>query len=183
MDITELLQAANAGQNEALEQLAPIVYDELRWLAHRQMRREAAPRTLSTTALVNEAFIKLVNGKQIPDNNRAHFFSAAARAMRQIMVSEARRRYADKRGGMALHLTIDSAHVAAPVVASCFDSNDLPISFECTTNAGSLLIVASITHSNWTATTNAASTTCGFRSTSVVETVSVTAAIHCVTVD
>jgi RNA polymerase sigma factor (TIGR02999 family) len=112
MDITRLLQAANDGQKEAMEQLAPLVYDELRWLAHRQMQQEFGPRTLSTTGLVHEAYLKLVDGQDLPAENRRHFFAAAARAMRQIMVSEARRRGADKRGSNAVHLTLDSAAIS-----------------------------------------------------------------------
>lgn len=112
MDITRLLQAANDGQEEAMEQLAPLVYDELRWLAHRQMQQEYGPRTLSTTGLVHEAYLKLVDGQELPAENRRHFFAAAARAMRQIMVSEARRRGAEKRGGNAVHLTLDSSGVS-----------------------------------------------------------------------
>jgi len=109
MDITRLLQAVNDGQKDAMEQLAPLVYDELRWLAHRQMQREHGPRTLSTTGLVHEAYLKLAEGEELPAENRRHFFGAAAHAMRQIMVSEARRRGAGKRGGDVVRLTLDAA--------------------------------------------------------------------------
>jgi RNA polymerase sigma factor (TIGR02999 family) len=101
-----------------MEQLAPLVYDELRWLAHRQMQQEYGPRTLSTTGLVHEAYLKLVDGEELPAENRGYFFAAAARAMRQIMVSEARRRGAEKRGGDVVHLTLDSARVSIDEVST-----------------------------------------------------------------
>lgn len=118
MDITQLLQAANEGEPEALDQLAPLVYDELRWMAHRQMSQEHRPRTLSTTGLVHEAYLKLVSGPNLPSENRRHFYAAASRAMRQIMVNEARRRNAEKRGGKAEHLLLDSTEIGFNAVSS-----------------------------------------------------------------
>ena len=118
MDVTGLLQAANQGDEKALDELAPLVYDELRWLAHQQMRKERGPRTLSTTALVHEAYLKLVNGPQLPAENRRYFYAAAAQAMRQILVSEARRRSAGKRGGGVADLTLDSEQLSVEEVSA-----------------------------------------------------------------
>jgi RNA polymerase sigma factor (TIGR02999 family) len=112
VDITGLLQAANRGDSEALDRLTPLVYDELRWLAHRQLQREHGPRTLSTTALVHEAYLKLVDAPELPADNRRHFFGAAARAMRQIMIAEARRRDATKRGGGIACVTLDAEQLS-----------------------------------------------------------------------
>lgn len=118
MDITELLKAANKGDEDALEELVPLVYDELRWLAHRQLNKEYGPRTLSTTALVHEAYIKLVGAPQLPAQNRRHFYAAAARAMRHIMISEARRRGAKKRGANPKRLTLESTEIAIDEVST-----------------------------------------------------------------
>lgn len=97
-DVTALLEEARAGRSEALKQLFPLVYDELRALAHRQRLRQGAAETLNTTALVHDAYEKLV---RTPSgwNDRAHFFRVAARAMRQVLVDYARAQQAAKRGG------------------------------------------------------------------------------------
>ena len=118
MDVTGLLKAANEGDKDALEKLVPLVYDELRWLAHRQLQREHGPRTLSTTALVHEAYLKLVDAPQLPAQNRRHFYAAAAQAMRHILISEARRRGAAKRGANAPHLDLDSTAVSIDEVSA-----------------------------------------------------------------
>jgi len=118
MDVTRLLQAANQGDKKALEELAPLVYDELRWLAHRQLQQEYGPRTLSTTALVHEAYLKLVNAPNLPAENRKHFFASAAKAMRHIMISEARRRGAVKRGSGVVALTLENAEVSIDEVSA-----------------------------------------------------------------
>lgn len=112
MEVTQLLKAAGSGDESALEQLAPLVYDELRKLAHWQLRREAQPRTLCTTGLVHEAYLKLAGSPNLPSENRGHFFAVAAKVMRQIMISEARKRGAAKRGGGAVHLTLESSEVS-----------------------------------------------------------------------
>lgn len=118
MDVTQLLQAANQGDEHALEQLVPLVYEELRWLAHRQLNQEYGPRTLSTTALVHEAYIKLVGAPQLPARNRRHFYAAAAQAMRHIMVSEARRRSAKKRGANPKRLTLEESAISIDEVSA-----------------------------------------------------------------
>ncbi len=118
MDVTGLLKAAGSGDKEALEQLAPVVYDQLRSLAHRQLRGEYGPRTLSTTALVHEAYLKIIDTPNFPSENRGHFFAVAARAMRHIMISEARRRGAQKRGSGATHFELDENRVSIDEVSA-----------------------------------------------------------------
>jgi RNA polymerase sigma factor (TIGR02999 family) len=100
-DVTGLLIAWSEGDKKALDQLAPLVYGELRHVAHRYMRREAAGHTLQTTALVNEAYLKLAGHPAAGWESRKHFFGVAARVMRQILVDHARtRRYAKRGGGI-----------------------------------------------------------------------------------
>lgn len=111
MDVTRLLHAANEGDEDALEALVSLVYDELRWLAHSQLRGEFESRTLSTTALVNEAYLKLVNAPELPARNRRHFFAAAAQAMRHILISEARKRNATRRGSGKKPLSLESSEI------------------------------------------------------------------------
>jgi RNA polymerase sigma factor (TIGR02999 family) len=98
-DITELLIAWGRGDEDALSRLTPLVYDELHRLAGAYMRREHAGHTLQTTALVNEAYIKLVDSSRVRWQNRAHFFAMAAQLMRRILVDFARKRRYQKRGG------------------------------------------------------------------------------------
>ena len=98
-DITALLAAASAGDRGALDRLVPLVYDELRRLAHRQLARERPDHTLNTGALVNEAWLKLAGLKEIEFRDRAHFFGIAAGAMRRILIDYAHRHRAAKRGG------------------------------------------------------------------------------------
>lgn len=97
--VTRLLVAIGEGRQHAAEALLPLVYDELRNLAHAQMAREKAAQTLQPTALVHEAYLRLVGGGEVQWNSRRHFFAAAARAMRRILVESARRRRQLKRGG------------------------------------------------------------------------------------
>jgi RNA polymerase sigma factor (TIGR02999 family) len=97
-EVTQLLRAARAGERAALERLVPMVYDDLRRLAQRQLGREYGERTLDTTALVHEAYLKLGAGAAAA-TDRAHFLAIAARAMRQVLVDHARERKAAKRGG------------------------------------------------------------------------------------
>lgn len=97
-DVTVLLGAARDGDRRALDRLLPLVYDDLRAVAEREMRREAAGHTLQPTALVHEAFLRLT-GAAGSASDRAHFLAIAARAMRQVLVDHARRRSAAKRGG------------------------------------------------------------------------------------
>ena len=100
-EVTGLLVAWSHGDKEALDRLAPLVYDELRRIAHRHMRREAAGHTLQTTALVNEAYLKLARQAAADWESRRHFFGVAAHVMRQILIDHARtRRYAKRGGGI-----------------------------------------------------------------------------------
>lgn len=98
-DVTQLLIDLSAGRREALDELLPVVYQELRRIARRQLARERSGHTLDSVALVNEAYMKLVDHEGIPWQNRAHFFGTAARAMRNILIDYARMRMAQKRGG------------------------------------------------------------------------------------
>ncbi len=98
-EITQLLRAWNDGDAAALERLTPLVYQELRRLAHRHLARERQDHSLQTSALVNEAYLRLVDAKQVNWQNRAHFFGVSARLMRQILVDFARQRDSQKRGG------------------------------------------------------------------------------------
>jgi RNA polymerase sigma factor (TIGR02999 family) len=98
-EITRLLQAAREGTPGALDRLVPMVYDDLRRVAQRQLGYEQAERTLNPTALVHEAYFKLARGGALVATDRAHFLAIAARAMRQVLVDQARERKAAKRGG------------------------------------------------------------------------------------
>jgi RNA polymerase sigma factor (TIGR02999 family) len=107
--VTELLLAWRQGEESALEKLTPVVYEELRRLAHRYMGGERAAHTLQTTALVNEAYLRLIDGKQVNWQNRAHFFAVSARLMRRILVDWARSRQSQKRGDQPQRVTLDEA--------------------------------------------------------------------------
>ncbi|CAG0981193.1 hypothetical protein PHYC_01775 [Phycisphaerales bacterium] len=100
-EVTQLLAAAHAGDPRAGEQLLPLIYDELRKLARSYMRRESDGQTLQATALVHDAYLRLVGGNEVSWNSRGHFFGAAALAMRRILVERARARGRVKRGGGA----------------------------------------------------------------------------------
>ena len=108
-DVTQLLLAWNDGDASALDQLIPIVYEELRRVARRFMRRERAGHTLESSALVNEVYLRLIDVSNVQWQNRAHFFAISARLMRQILVDFARRRQQLKRGGDASRLSLDDA--------------------------------------------------------------------------
>ncbi len=108
-EVTQLLRAWSEGDKSALDQLYQIVYDELRRLAHRYMSRENAGHTLQTTALVNEAYLRLVEVKDMNWQDRAHFFAVSANVMRRILIDEARARRAERRGGDNLTLALDEA--------------------------------------------------------------------------
>lgn len=111
--VTELLVRWRAGDGEALQVLMPLVYDEMRRLAHRYLRRERPGHTLQSTALVHEAFVRLT-GSALPQwEDRAHFFGIAAHVMRQILVEYARSRNAGKRGGAVVKLAIDNVQEPA----------------------------------------------------------------------
>lgn len=111
--ITRLLHQWSAGDEEALQILMPLVHRELRQLARRHMRHERESHTLQATALVNEAYLRLLEVKQIRWEDREHFFAVAARLMRRILVESARARDAQKRGGGARPVPLEEADVAA----------------------------------------------------------------------
>ena len=108
-DVTELLTAWGNGNQAARDRLMSIVYEELHRLAHYYMKRESPGHTLQTSALVNEAFLRLVEQRNVKWQNRAHFFGIAARMMRRILVDYARSLHYAKRGGGAHHLSLDEA--------------------------------------------------------------------------
>jgi RNA polymerase sigma factor (TIGR02999 family) len=112
-DVTQLLIAWSDGDQLALEELTPLVDRELHRLAHHYMRREGVGHTLQTTALVNEAYLKLINQKNVHWKNRAHFFALSAKLMRRILVDHARSRRYAKRGGDARRISFDEMHFAA----------------------------------------------------------------------
>lgn len=108
-NVTVLLRKWSEGDESALEQLTPLVYDELHRLAHQHMRRESAGHVLQTSALINEAYLRLVDQPRIEWESRAHFFGIAARLMRRILVDDARKRSAAKRGGSLIQVPLDEA--------------------------------------------------------------------------
>lgn len=108
-EVTQLLAAWEGGDRGALEKLVPLVYDELHRLAHRHMAKEQPGHTLQTTALIHEAYLRLVDVKRMGFENRAHFFAACAQIMRRILVDLARTRGSLKRGGSIPNLTLDEA--------------------------------------------------------------------------
>jgi RNA polymerase sigma-70 factor, ECF subfamily len=107
-EVSTLLRAWSEGDENALARLTPLVYQELRRLAHRQMKREWAHETLQTTALVNEAYLRLVDARQVRWQDRAHFFAISAKLMRRILVDYARRRNL-KRGAGVQHVALEQA--------------------------------------------------------------------------
>ena len=107
--VTELLRAWSDGDQQALEKLTPLVYQELHRVAHRYMADERAGHTLQTTALVNEVYLRLVDVRGVNWQNRAHFFAICARTMRRILIDSARSRQYQKRGGEAVSVTLDDA--------------------------------------------------------------------------
>jgi len=111
--VSELLVRWKQGEQEALQVLLPLVYDELRRLAHHHLQAERAGHTLQSTALVHEAYLRLVDQEPLRLDNRAHFFAVASHLMRQILVDYARKHHAAKRGANGLTLTLDEA-IAAP---------------------------------------------------------------------
>ena len=108
-NITHLLKEWSNGDERALNELTPLVYEELRQQAARYMRKERAGHSLQATALINEAYLRLIDVKNVQWQNRAHFFAIAANLMRRILVDHARKRDAEKRGGSQVLLTLDDA--------------------------------------------------------------------------
>ncbi|MBP1635555.1 MAG: polymerase sigma factor [Acidobacteria bacterium] len=113
-NVTELLLAWSGGDQTALDRLVPLVSAELHRLAHRYLRHEPAGHTLQTTALVNEAYLRLIDASQVAWHDRAHFFAVSANLMRRILVDFARRRHYQKRGGGALTLRLVEDETPAP---------------------------------------------------------------------
>src|SRR5262245_8262952 len=110
-EVTALLLAWSEGDKGAFDRLVPLVYAELHRLAKGYMRKERAGQTLQTTALIHEAYVRLINAQEIQWQNRAHFFGVAARVMRQILVATAREHGSQKRGGRAQQVSLDEALV------------------------------------------------------------------------
>jgi RNA polymerase sigma factor (TIGR02999 family) len=108
-NITQLLVAWNGGDKAALDQLIPIVYDELRRQASRYLRQERPGHTLQTTALIHEAYLRLIDQKSVQWQNRAQFFGIAAQLMRRILVDHARTKHRAKRGGSAVRISLSDA--------------------------------------------------------------------------
>ena len=110
-DITQLLIEASGGNRVALDQLFPMVYDVLKRIARKQRRNERDDLTMSTTDLVHEAYLKLIDHREIDWKNRAHFFAISARAMRRILVDYARTKTRQKRGGDQIRITLEEANM------------------------------------------------------------------------
>jgi RNA polymerase sigma factor (TIGR02999 family) len=108
-EVTRMLRAWRGGDHSALDRLTPLVEAELRRLAHHYLARERSDHTLQTTALINEAWVRLIDWQQVSWQSRAHFFGVSARLMRYILVDFARRRKQHKRGGRAPHVSLDDA--------------------------------------------------------------------------
>ncbi len=112
-DVTRILNAIEGGDARAAEKLLPLVYEQLRAIARQRMAQERAGHTLQATALVHEAYLRLVGGQQVPWMNRAHFYMAAAEAMRRILIEHARKRDRLKRGGDRRRVPVSVADLAA----------------------------------------------------------------------
>lgn len=110
---TDLLFQASEGDPSAMEGILPVIYDELRRLAHRQLAREPEGRTLDTTALVHEAYLRLIDQTRVAWQNRAHFMAIAATAMRRILIDRARRHRSEKGGGRLQRVPFESVDLAA----------------------------------------------------------------------
>jgi RNA polymerase sigma factor (TIGR02999 family) len=113
-DVTRILQSMESGDPRAANELLPLVYSELRKLAASKMANEQPNQTLQPTTLVHEAWLRLTGNENIKWNGRAHFFGAAAEAMRRILIDNARRKQAARRGGGAQRLDVDEIEIAAP---------------------------------------------------------------------
>jgi RNA polymerase sigma factor (TIGR02999 family) len=114
-DVTSILSAIEQGDPKAGEQLLPLVYSELRRLAKRRLAQEKPGQTLQATALVHEAYVRLVDGEEAQRwNSRGHFFAAAAEAMRRILVENARRKRAEKHGGLLERRDLDALDIEGP---------------------------------------------------------------------
>ncbi len=123
-EITQLLLSWSQGDNSALDQLIPLVYPELRRLARQHMRRENAGHTLQTSALINEAYLRLVDQQDVKWQGRAHFFAVAAQVMRHILIDHARRLHYAKRGAGAQHIPLDEVMLVSQERAAEFVALD-----------------------------------------------------------
>lgn len=127
-EITGLLEAHAAGDDDALEQLIPLVYDDLRRIARQRLRSERSSHTLNTTAVVHEAYLRLVDVSDPDWNGRAHFFAVSSRLIRNLLIDYARRRKADKRGGDAIRIPLneelDAASIDAPAAVDLLALDD-----------------------------------------------------------
>ena len=133
-NITSLLVEAGRGDEEARHALWQSVYEDLRQIAHRELYRRRPGQTLQTTALVNEAYLKLVDQTPAGWENRLHFFAVAARAMRHILIDYARQRHRQKRGGGQAHVALDEAVVVAHERAETFLALDKALTHLATLN-------------------------------------------------
>jgi len=113
-DVTRILAAIEQGNAKSTDELLPVVYEELRRMAAHKMASEPAGHTLQPTALVHEAWLRLVDSPNQSWQNRAHFFGAAAEAMRRILVARARRKHAQRRGAGAAHVDVSALEIASP---------------------------------------------------------------------
>ena len=128
--VTRLLIDWRSGNQAALDELLPLVYKELRKLAQARLRDEPQGHTLQATALVHEAYVRLVDLNRLTFADRTHFFAVAARVMRQVLVDHARRKRSDKRGGDATRLTLDGVEAQASSPSPDVDVLDLDIALE-----------------------------------------------------
>jgi RNA polymerase sigma factor (TIGR02999 family) len=126
-EITRLLAVASSGNEQALAELLPLLYDELRRIAHAKLRVERAGHTLNTTALVHEAYLKLVDQTRVEWRSRQHFFGVASEAMRRILIDYAKMRRAGKRGSGAAHVPIEVARELASVEGLFSDDQALEL--------------------------------------------------------
>lgn len=108
-DVTRILQDATRGRRDAMDRVIPLIYDELRRIAQNHLSRERPDHTLTTTALVHEAYLRMVDIQEVHWQDRAHFFAMAARQMRRILIDHARRMGREKRGGDAVTVSLDEA--------------------------------------------------------------------------
>lgn len=121
-EITDALAALRSGAPDAMDRLMPLVYEELRRIAHRHLTAERSEHTLSTTDVVHEAYLKLVDQTRVQWNDRAHFFAVASRAMRRILIDYARRHRALRRSGTWRRTTLD---VGSPGMSAALDADEL----------------------------------------------------------
>jgi RNA polymerase sigma factor (TIGR02999 family) len=128
--VTALLADLRQGRREALDDLFPVVYDELRAAARRQRRRWHGDETLGTTALVHEAYLKLAGGDRVDANGRAHFLAVASRAMRQVLSNYARAKRRQKRGGGIRHLSLDELEAVAEAPFGSYEHADAVATLE-----------------------------------------------------